>query len=468
MTISKKYIPFIVSLAMLMEAVDATVINTAIPMMAKNLNVNPIDLKIALISYLLSLAIFIPISGWMADKFGIKRTFIAGLFIFTLSSFFCGAATNLPELVIARVFQGVGGSIMLPIGRLIIVRTYEKNELLIIMNKVVMIGALGMMLGPTLGGLITQHLSWRWIFFVNLPVGFLNIFLALYGLSEIKPQSIHRLDKIGFILFGLGLATLTFSLSAFSEKSIKLSHTILVLIISIILLGWYWVHSKKQTHPIINTKLFHFRTFCVATLGNLFARLGFGGLPFLIPLLLQIGFGYSPQLSGFLLAPTAIGVLVAKPISLYLLRIMGYKRYLITNTFIMGLTICSLFFVVKETPLGILIFFTFVLGFLSALQYTGMNSIAYSEIDHSHYSSATSIMSTLQQFAQSFGVAFAAILIQFFSSYFNEFVISIQSLHYTFVTMGIVTLFSIIIFINLTAKDGAELLGIKLKATQLS
>jgi EmrB/QacA subfamily drug resistance transporter len=454
-----KVIPFVVSLAMFMEAVDSTVINTAIPVMANSLQVNPIDLKIALISYLLSLAIFIPISGWLADKFGIRRIFIIGLCIFTISSFFCGMADHLIDLVVSRIFQGLGGSIMLPVGRLILVRTYQKHQLLNVTNLVVMVGALGMMLGPTLGGLITHYLSWHWIFFINIPVGLLNILFARYCLLEMKPRPVHHLDKIGFILFGAGLAALTFGLSAFSESNIQPSTIGIIMLSAVILLLLYFVHSNKQANPIVNTELFSFRTFRVSALGNLFSRLSFGGIPFLIPLLFQICLGYSPQLSGFLLAPTALGVVLGKPISVRLLHFFGYRRYLIWNTLMMGLVLLLFTRVNQETPLLVITFFTFTFGFLSALQYTGMNSIAYASISEDHFSSATSIISTLQQIAQSFGVAVSAILIQFFSkNNSSQISITIDSLHHTFIAMGIFTLLSILIFIGLRSEDGAELL----------
>jgi EmrB/QacA subfamily drug resistance transporter len=454
-----KMVPFIVSLAMFMEAVDATVINTAIPVMAVHLNVNPIDLKIALISYLLSLAIFIPISGWLADKFGIKRIFIIGLCLFTISSLFCGIAQTVLELVISRLFQGLGGSIMLPIGRLIIIRSYEKHKLLIVMNQVVMVGALGMMLGPTLGGLITHYLSWHWIFLINIPVGVLNIILAHYCLVEMRPERVHALDKVGFVLFGMGLAALTFGLSALSESTIQKSNISIIILGAIILLIIYFLHSYKVSHPVVNTQLFHFRTFRISAFGNLFARLSFGGVPFLIPLLLQINLEYSPQLSGFLLAPTALGVVIAKPISLQLLRLLGYRQFLIWNTLTMGLLLSILTLVNEQTSFFAIAFFTFMFGFLSALQYTGMNSIAYSQISELYFSSATSIISTLQQIAQSFGVAVSAILIRFFSrNDADQTVVTMASLHHTFLAMSVFTSFSILIFMKLKAEDGLELL----------
>jgi EmrB/QacA subfamily drug resistance transporter len=459
----EKIIPFIVSLAMFMEAVDSTVINTAIPAMSISLHVNPIDLKIALISYLLSLAIFIPISGWLADKFGIKRIFIIGLCIFTISSFFCGMANSLLELVISRIFQGLGGSIMLPVGRLILIRTYEKHQLLTVTNQVVMVGALGMMLGPTLGGFITHYLSWHWIFLINIPVGLLNILLARYCLLKMKPQSVHKLDKVGFLLFGTGLAALTFGLSALSESTIQQSSIIIIILSAIILLTLYILHSYKQLNPVVNTKLFYFRTFRVSALGNLFARFSFGGVPFLIPLLLQICLGYSPQIAGLLMAPTALGVIIAKPLAVRLLRLLRYRRFLTLNTLIISFTLFIFTCVNQHTSFLVIGFFTFIFGFLSALQYTGMNSIAYSEITQAHFSSATSIISTLQQIAQSFGVAISAIFVQFFSSnYSNRTFITIDSLHQTFIAMGVLTSFSVLIFLSLKPEDGSELLNRKI------
>lgn len=453
-------IPFIVSLALFMEAVDSTVINTAIPTMANSLQVNPIDLKVALISYLLSLAIFIPISGWMADKYGIKRMFTAALLVFTISSLLCGYSNNLIELVIMRFLQGLGGSFMLPLGRLIIVRTYPRRDLVNTMTRVVMVGAIGMMLGPALGGLITEYLSWRWIFWINIPVGLINIILARIWLTESTTKNIHKLDKVGFILFGSGLAGLTFGLSAFSESTIEKYLVSNIVIISSIFLILYWLHSRKQRYPIVNTTLFTLKTFRIAILGNFFSRLAFGGLPFLIPLLLQICLGYSPQTSGLLLAPTAIGVLLVKPMSLYILRRFGFKPLLLVNTTLMGIAIGSFTLVNEQTPLFAIALLTLIYGFLSALQYTGMNSLAYAEVDQGHLSGATSIMSTMQQLSQSFGVAICALLIQFFTlTASGPSLITLNALHDTLIVMAIFTIASIIIFIRLKPADGLEMIS---------
>lgn len=455
----KNIILLIVSLAMFMEAVDATIINTAIPSMASSLHVNPIDLKIALISYLLSLAIFIPISGWIADKFGVKKVFIVAVGIFTLSSIWCGTTHHLSELIIARIVQGFGGSLTMPVGRLIIIRTCERHELISKMSIVVMIAALGMMLGPVLGGIITTHFSWPWIFWVNIPIGILAIICAKLFFPDMPARTVPKLDKLGFILFGGGLAALTFGLSLLSESEVNNSFALLIIGGALFLLFFYAIHSRKKTHPIVQIHLLHYRTFRTSVIGNLLARVGFGGVPFLVPLLLQVVLGYSPQLSGILLAPTALGVLLVKPLSLWILRLLGYKNLLIVNTLLVGLSLISFGLVSANTSLYTIAFLTFVYGFLISLQYTGMNSLAYANITHDEYSAATSIMSTVQQLAQSFGVAVAALLIRLFASYSNNSnQLSALIFHHTFIAMGLLTFASGIIFLFLKAEDGHELI----------
>ena len=304
----KRIIALIVSLALFMDALDATIINTAIPAMSRSLAVNPVDLKIALISYLLMLAIFIPTSSWFADSFGAKRVFISAIIIFTFSSLWCGYALTLFELVLARAFQGIGGALMLPIGRLILLRTFKRHELVDAMNHVIMVVSLGVMLGPLAGGFITDHFSWHWIFWVNIPVGALAILFSFYWIKDVAPKSRQQFNFIGFFMFGGGLAGLTFSLSDISESSANHQIALLIMCFSIFLLITYFIYSRKQAHPMINTKLFRFRTFRVSMIGNLVSRLGFGGVPFLLPLLLQIGLGYSAQMSGLLLVPVAMGI----------------------------------------------------------------------------------------------------------------------------------------------------------------
>ncbi len=446
---------------MFMEAVDTTIINTAIPVMAQSLNVNPIDLKLALISYLLSLAIFIPISGWIADKFGMKTVFIAAIAVFTLSSIWCGFTNNLGQLICARILQGLGGSLTIPIGRLIILRTCERHELIAKMSIVVMVASLGMMLGPLLGGIITYRFSWRWIFWVNIPFGVLAVILSSKLLPSMPPRPVPPLDKLGFILFGSGLATLTFGLSMVSESTASTVEIFTAFMISFLLLGGYTKHSYKRKHPIVKVELLRTRTFCISVVGNILARLGFGGVPFLLPLLLQIGLGYSPRLSGLLLAPIALGVLLVKPLSFSILRWFGYKNLLILNTILVSLSLWSFFSINQHSSTYSIAFLTFLYGFLIALQYTGMNSLAYANITENNMSAATSIMSTIQQLAQSFGVAISAILLGIFTSMYSvDNALSVEIFHDTFLMLGALTFCSGIIFTFLKKEDGLELIEI--------
>jgi EmrB/QacA subfamily drug resistance transporter len=452
-------IAFIVSLSFFMEAVDSTVINTAIPAMSRSLMVEPVDLKVALISYLLSLAIFIPISGWLADKCGSKKIFIAALTIFTLSSLWCGFAESLPMLVIARFFQGLGGALGLPVGRLIIIRTFGREKLISKMNYVVTVGALGIMLGPVIGGFITHYFSWHWIFWVNIPVGLLGIVLAIYWLPSAKPEGVKPLDKWGFVFFGLSLAGFTFGLSALSETSVKSSVALSILIGSIFLIFVYWLHSRKVKHPIVKVDLLKLRTFQVSMIGNLISRLGFGGVPFLVPLLLQIGLGYSAESSGLIMAPTALGILLGKPLALPLLRIFGYKWLLIINTLFAGLSIWVFVIVNALTPIYLIGMLTFLYGFMLSMQYTSMNSLGYADVAPEDLSAATSMMSTLQQLAQSFGVAVSALFIRLFSQIFSDnLILTPLIFHYTFFAIGFFTILSSLIFIKLKKTDGEQMI----------
>ncbi len=456
---NKSIITLVVALALFMDSLDATILNTAIPVMARSFNVNPVDLKIALISYLLSLAIFIPISGLLADKFGIKPIFILALCIFTVSSLFCGYSNNLIQLMIARSVQGLGGAFMLPLGRLIILRTFAKHEIVEAMNAVIMVVSLGLMLGPLAGGIITDHLSWHWIFWINIPVGLLVIVISIYWLKAYPPKKTRPLDKFGFILFGGGLSMFTFSFSQLSESTANQHKTMLFMLIAVLMLIGYFIHSKRQQYPLINMKLFHFRTFRVSIMGNLFARLSFGAVPFLLPLLLQVGLGFRPQLSGMLLAPIAVGVLAVKSISLLILRALGYKRLLLINTFLIGLSIWSFGMINAQISLSTIAILTFIFGVFISLHYGGMNSLAYAQIPTNDLSDATSLVSTIQQLGQTFGVAAGAILLQLFSfNPSNYSVLSLAVFHETFFAMGFLTFFSGLVFLQLKINDGHQML----------
>jgi EmrB/QacA subfamily drug resistance transporter len=455
----KRLTMLIVSIALFMDVLDTNVINTAVPAMANTFHVSPIDIKIALISYLLSLAIFIPMSGWAADKYGIKKIFIGSLAFFTVCSVLCGCASSLMFLVVARFFQGIGAAFMISLGRLILARTFKRHELVEAMNTVVIVVSFAVMVGPFIGGLIVHYWSWPWIFWVNIPVGIFVVLLASFSLQEIGIKNIRPFDFLGFVLFGGSLAIFAFSLSELSESHVNIESACMRMLIGLTMLIAYIFHAKRKRYPVINIALFRIRTFRISVFGNICARLGFAGIPFLLPLLQQVGFGFSPQLSGLLLMPSAFGIIVSKLMAVKILRKTGYRQFLLVNTILVGVVLWSFQTITIKTPIPVIALFTFIYGVFVSAQYTGMNSLALSDIKDEELSASTSITSTIQILAQSLGVATGAILLRIYSGYFSKAtVLSPADFHYAFMSLGVITALSAVIFLGLKPGDGKQML----------
>ena len=285
----KRYLPWVVATALFMEQLDSTIVNTAVPAMAASLHVTPLSLKAVVTSYILSLAVCIPVSGWMADRFGTRRVFGIAIAVFILSSILCGLAVNVPMLVAARILQGIGGAMMMPVGRLAIIRTFPKAELLTAMNFVIIPALIGPLLGPTIGGLIVHWLSWREIFFVNAPVGLVALLLIHRHMPDYRGEAPRPLDLIGLVLFGSGTALLSWLLEVFGEHHLNVTSAAILLLLSLSLLAAYVLHARQASFPLLRLALFRVRTFRISVIGGFITRLGIGGLPFLLPLLYQLG-----------------------------------------------------------------------------------------------------------------------------------------------------------------------------------
>src|SRR6266700_6232445 len=305
----KRLLPWLVAVAFFMESLDTTILNTVVPAIAKALAVAPLSMKAVLSSYTLSLAVFIPISGWMADRFGTRRVFASAIGLFTLGSFLCGISSDIHVLVACRILQGCGGAMMLPVGRLTMVRAFAKSELIRAMSFVAIPGLIGPMLGPIAGGLIVGYLHWPMVFFVNLPIGLLGLYLVYRHLPDYRTKSTDRLDLIGLILFGSGIGLLSYVLEIFGEHSLGGREMIWLLSLSIVLLMGYGRHATTTERPLLRLDLFRIRTFRGAVIGSFITRLGAGGTPFLLPLLYQVGLGFTPVQSGLLIMPQSLAAM---------------------------------------------------------------------------------------------------------------------------------------------------------------
>ncbi len=452
----KRYLPWVVASALFMEQLDSTIINTAVPTMAESLNVTPLSLKSVVTSYIVSLAVCIPASGWMADRFGTRRVFSVAVGIFTISSILCGLAINAPMLVATRILQGIGAAMMMPVGRLTIVRTFAKSELLMAMNFVIIPALIGPMLGPTIGGLIVHWLSWRVIFFVNVPVGIVALVLIRRYMPDYRDQKARPLDLVGLVLFGAGAALLSWLLEVFGEHEIDPTSGAILLGISLCLLAAFGWHARESAHPLLRLALFKVRTFRVSVVGGFITRLGIGGLPFLLPLLYQLGLGLPAWQSGLLMMPTAMAAMGMKFFSVRVLRRFGFRQVLVVNTVMSGLAICAFSLVTPATPIALIICMGLAQGFFNSLQFTSINSMAYADIEPRDSSMAATIASTLQQMSLGFGLACGSLITGWYLAGLpqTDAVAVSSALHRAFLTLGGLTIVSSLSFWTLRASDG--------------
>ncbi|MYM42096.1 DHA2 family efflux MFS transporter permease subunit [Duganella qianjiadongensis] len=458
-TAAKSYLPWVVATALFMEQLDSTIVNTAIPSMAASLQVTPLSLKAVVTSYILSLAVSIPISGWMADRYGTRRVFMSAVAIFTLASVMCGLSINSPMLVAARLLQGLGAAMMMPVGRLTIVRTFPKSELLSAMNFVIVPALIGPLLGPTVGGLIVHWLTWRDIFFVNVPVGITAIFLAHRYMPDYRGDATRPLDLVGLVLFGTGVALLSWLLEIFGEHQIDITSAAVLFLIALSLLLAYGWHARDSAYPLLQLALFKIRTFRVSVLGGFITRIGVGGLPFLLPLLYQLGLGLPAWQSGLLMMPSAAAAMGMKLISARVLNRFGYRQVLIVNTVLIGLTISLYTLVQQGTPLYLIVAISLMLGFFNSLQFSSMNSIAYADVTANDSSMASTIASSMQQLSMSFGLATGSLVTGWFLGGLPQSnrVALTGAIHHAFLTLAVVTILSSLTFWSLRKEDGESI-----------
>ncbi|MRW88178.1 DHA2 family efflux MFS transporter permease subunit [Pseudoduganella sp. FT26W] len=456
---AKRYLPWVVATTLFMEQLDSTVVNTAIPAMAASLQVTPLSLKAVVTSYILSLAVSIPVSGWMADRFGTRRVFMTAIAIFTIASVLCGLSVNSPMLVAARLLQGFGAAMMMPVGRLTIVRTFPKNELLAAMNFVIIPALIGPLLGPTIGGLIVHWMTWRDIFFINVPVALVALFLAHRHMPDYREENTRPLDFIGLVLFGTGIALLSWLLEVFGEHKLDVTSAAVLLFIACALLAAYVWHAQDAPHPLLRLALFKIRTFRVSVLGGFVTRIGVGGLPFLLPLLYQLGLGLPAWQSGLLMMPSAAAAMGMKVISARVLARFGYRQVLTVNTLLIGVTISMFSFVQSGTPLYAIVAISLCMGFFNSLQFSSMNTIAYADVDGPNSSMASTMASSMQQLSMSFGLAAGSLVTGWFLGDLpqsNRAALT-SALHHAFLTLAALTVLSSFTFWTLRKTDGESI-----------
>lgn len=447
-------LPWIAAMAFFMQALDATILNTALPAIAHSLGHSPLAMQSAIISYTLTVAMLIPVSGWLADRFGTRKVFIVAVSLFTwaprLRAFhFASRIGCLPR------HPRIGGAMMMPVARLALLRAYPRSELLPVLNFVTMPGLVGPILGPVLGGVLVTWASWHWIFLINIPIGIIGILYARKYMPDFTTPR-RRFDTSGFVLFGLSLVLFSSGIELFGEKIVASWIALAVIALSVVLMLAYIRHARRHPTPLISLSLFKTHTFSVGIAGNLATRLGTGCVPFLMPLMLQVGFGYPAIIAGCMIAPTAIGSIIAKSTVTQILRWFGYRKTLVGVTIFIGLMIAQFALQSPGMPLWLLLLPLFVLGMAMSTQFTSMNTITLADLTDDNASSGNSLLAVTQQLSISLGVAISAAVLRFYEGFDNAS--TIEQFHYTFITMGAITVVSALMFMLLRAKDGRNLI----------
>jgi EmrB/QacA subfamily drug resistance transporter len=440
-----------------MEQLDSTIIVVAIPNMAASLHETPVRLSLAITSYLLSLAVFIPISGWIADRFGARSVLCAAFAVFTTASALCGLATNLPILVAMRVLQGVGGAMMNPVGRLILLRAFPRDQLVRAMSYVSLPSLVGPTLGPILGGLITTYASWRWIFYVNIPFGVLAILVASRAVENVRGSAPSRFDTPGFLICGMALASLQFFLETVGRHAVGVALQVATAAVGIGCMLLYLRYARRRSNPVLDLTLFRIRTFRVGSLAGGLCRIGISAPSFLLPLLLQVGFGLSPIQSGSLTFATSLGAAPIRVVSAVALRRFGFGRLLVGNSVVCAAAIAGLAALSKNTPHWLILLAIIGMGLVRSLQFNGLQMLSYAEMPQAQLSRATSLGSVVQQLTMGLGVSISAALLGMLSG--PGGMPSVPQFRAVFLLIALLPLMAMPGFMALRPEDGAEVSG---------
>jgi EmrB/QacA subfamily drug resistance transporter len=450
----------IVACALFMENIDATVISTSLPAIALDLHEDPISLKLALTSYLLSLAVFIPASGWAADRFGARTIFRAAILVFTAGSILCGLSSSLTGFVLSRVEQGFGGAMMVPVGRLVLLRSVERSDTVRALSYLTLPALLGPVIGPPLGGFITTYFHWRWIFWINVPIGIIGLVLVTLFIENIKEEKAAPLDVTGFLLTGVGLSSVIFGFTVIGRNLLGTPTVLALMAIGCLALFLYVLHARRTPHPILALDLLKVRTFRASVAGGTLFRIGIGSIPFLLPLMFQVGFGMNAFQSGSVAFIASVGAMAMKASASPILRQFGFRRVLIFNGLISALLLGSYGFFTPSTSVVLMMSLLLAGGFFRSLEFTSLNAIAYAEVDQARMGSAITFASVAQQLSLSMGVAAAALILQGLRRvHGGGDTLLIADFQWAFIIVAAISALSLLTFLPLPADAGADLAG---------
>ncbi len=452
-------IAVVVAVAFFMENLDSSVLATAIPKIAESFGEPPLQISLAITSYLVSLAVFMPISGWIADRFGTRTVFSTAIAIFTVGSALSGLSTGLPMLIATRVLQGLGGAMMTPVGRLILLRSFPRDRIVTAMMYMSLPAMIGPTAGPVVGGFFATYFTWRWIFYINIPIGLIGILLVRRFIAEHREDTAGSFDFFGFALCAFGLASLQIALQVLARPVGYAGFAIGLFVVAVVLIALYVRHAYRTEHPAVDLSVLRVRTFRIGVLSGSVCRIGLNAAPFLLPLMFQLGFGLNPMQSGSLTFVTTVGAMAMRPTARVILRTFGFRRLLIGNLLLAAAATAGLALFRADTSHVIVVAYLLVFGFLRSTQYIGINTLSYADMPPSLTSRATSIGGIAQQLSQSFGVAIAASLLAAVVGHDRP--IAAGDFPPVFVIVALIAISSLFGFSRLKPTDGVEVSGFK-------
>lgn len=436
---------FLVSIGFFMQGLDTTIINTAIPAIALHLNEDPLNMHSVVIAYVLSVAVCIPVSGWLADRFGVRNVYFSAIIIFTIASLGCAFSSNLNQLLFFRVIQGVGGALLLPVGRLAMLKIIPRTQFLSAMSLMSLAGLIGPLIGPTLGGWLVEYMTWEWIFLINLPIGLIGILVTFKAMPNVTEPTVPRFDFSGFILLIITMVGISLGIENFASPHLPLWWSMVLVGVGLIASLWYAFHAHTHPNALFRSKLFKNRIYAIGIVGNFFARLGGNAMPFLMPLMLQVAFKFEPFITGLLMIPTVLGSLASKPIIRKIIQQFGYRNVLLVNTLLVGLCIASFALSSAETPTWLRAIHFFIFGMLNSLQFVSMNTLTLKDLPQQDASSGNSFLSMIMMVSMSIGVAIAGTLVNVFTAYYGSDQI-IAAFHSTLILLGFINVITFFIF----------------------